>query len=487
MLSRRVALIAAVVCVLLMSILLAEPPSNPPLPGTRGTGRLPITISKETTYITEPLRPDGYPDYLAALNRLGSEGVTPENNAVVPLVQAFGPETIHNAQREKFFKMLGTASPPDRGDYYIEYEPYVRQHAPDALEDRSVGNEYRQPVAWEQYFRGELVPWSREDCPLLAGWMAENEKPLERMVEASKRSRFYIPAISHGEPEMGKYLNGAFMAQVQSVRNAARLLNFRAMLRLHERKAQEAWDDLQAIHRLGRLLGRARTVAEYQVGAAVDRFACEGDCTFAHFTRLTSERAAKYRAELRQLAPLPRAVDKATVSERFAYLDIICGCARGSVKPADAFPVLPPWIRVPVGGVDSNAIRDAFTRYLNSGAVDWNEALRLGNQQFDRMVEAADKHQPAERQKAAAELDKELEQQVARFGDAKLDLIEGTLDVFKGRTPQQIATQSVSAIFLVDTTRAENLQTIENQSIIYLRLNEIALRRRVSNRAWPVS
>ena len=37
-----------------------------------------MTISKETTYITEPLRADGYPDYIAALNQRCSRGVTPE-------------------------------------------------------------------------------------------------------------------------------------------------------------------------------------------------------------------------------------------------------------------------------------------------------------------------------------------------------------------------------------------------------------------------
>jgi hypothetical protein len=31
-----------------------------------------ITLSKETTFITEPLGPDGYPDYVAALNQICS-------------------------------------------------------------------------------------------------------------------------------------------------------------------------------------------------------------------------------------------------------------------------------------------------------------------------------------------------------------------------------------------------------------------------------
>ena len=55
-----------------------------------------VTISKETTYITEPLRPDGYPDYLAALNGELSKGVTPENNSAVLFWKALGPPFCNN-------------------------------------------------------------------------------------------------------------------------------------------------------------------------------------------------------------------------------------------------------------------------------------------------------------------------------------------------------------------------------------------------------
>ena len=53
-----------------------------------------ITISKETTYITGPLRKDGYVDYVAALNQRFRAGVTPENNAAVPFLKAMGPGEI---------------------------------------------------------------------------------------------------------------------------------------------------------------------------------------------------------------------------------------------------------------------------------------------------------------------------------------------------------------------------------------------------------
>ncbi len=65
-----------------------------------------LIISKETTYITEPLDELGYPDYAAALNQRMSNGVTPENNAAVLLMQAAGPKEIPVEKREGFFRRL---------------------------------------------------------------------------------------------------------------------------------------------------------------------------------------------------------------------------------------------------------------------------------------------------------------------------------------------------------------------------------------------
>jgi hypothetical protein len=49
----------------------AEPTKQAPKPRPR------VTISKETAVITEPLRDDGYPDYIRYLNEKVSQGVTP--------------------------------------------------------------------------------------------------------------------------------------------------------------------------------------------------------------------------------------------------------------------------------------------------------------------------------------------------------------------------------------------------------------------------
>ena len=90
-----------------------------------------ITISPETTYITEPLLPDGRVDYYGAINRILSEGVTPENNIFAGMFELLPGEEYALIEaayegrdndpvfdsgkmfREKYFQMLGLEAAPD--------------------------------------------------------------------------------------------------------------------------------------------------------------------------------------------------------------------------------------------------------------------------------------------------------------------------------------------------------------------------------------
>ena len=74
-------------------------------PAAAKPARPKITVSRETTFLTGPLRPDGHVDYLAATNAYCSKGVTPENNAVVLLVQAFGDRVALHVARQSFLRM----------------------------------------------------------------------------------------------------------------------------------------------------------------------------------------------------------------------------------------------------------------------------------------------------------------------------------------------------------------------------------------------
>ena len=66
----------------------AQSPDSKPTPKL---GPAKVTISKETTYLTVPLRPDGWIDFAAVINEKCGEGVAPENNAAIPFWRAVGP------------------------------------------------------------------------------------------------------------------------------------------------------------------------------------------------------------------------------------------------------------------------------------------------------------------------------------------------------------------------------------------------------------
>ena len=68
-----------------------------------------MTISRETTYVVEPLRQDGYPDYCRALNLQFSRCITSENNAVVPFWKAVGPSSIDEKLRAGYLRAIASS------------------------------------------------------------------------------------------------------------------------------------------------------------------------------------------------------------------------------------------------------------------------------------------------------------------------------------------------------------------------------------------
>ena len=79
-----------------------------------------LTVSRETTVLLGPLNPDGTVNYVAALNQMYGEGVTPENNAAVLLIQAGGPDqTYPRAYTRRFFNRLDMERLPVKAAYLI--------------------------------------------------------------------------------------------------------------------------------------------------------------------------------------------------------------------------------------------------------------------------------------------------------------------------------------------------------------------------------
>lgn len=355
-----------------------------------------ITIGKETTWATEPVGPSGFIDYMSAVNRQHSRGVTPENNAVVRLYQATGPRPDGTRQPDRFFQLLGIKPPPDEGTYYEELGNWWKRKEKPLPEGAADLN-----AVYELQSTAQSRPWKAKEFPDIAEWLRDIDVPLQLAAEAASRTEYFSPLVSPNDKE-GKLIE-VLLPGVQQVRGFARALIARAMLRLGEGDDYAAWRDLFVVHRLGRLVGRGPTLIEGLVGIAMESMAIEAELRMIAETQPSAKFVARYRKQIDSLPARSSMADKIDVCERAMFLDCCTHFARGSMN---------------LGTINSGNPEDSFLKRLVEGAVmqsvDWDEILKFGNHWYDRLVAAAKLPTHRERNEAFAKLDEELRTLVQR-------------------------------------------------------------------------
>lgn len=363
-----------------------------------------ITISKETTWATEPLKADGTVNYLEAVNRLVSKGVTPENNACVLLYQATGPSPLEGGRRQPdlFFRRMGVEPLPDEGKYFQSLGKWAREH-PGDLKDINAVNDM-------ELKSGER-PWTKAEFPLVAEWLKQNEIPLRTIELATERPKYFSPLVgTDAEPDGA--LIAVLLPGVQKSRELTRALASRAMWELAEGSQVDAWRDLMTMHRLGRLVGQGPTLIEYLVGVAIESIAIRGELLFLSETKPSAKMLAMYRKKLDRLPPLASVADKLDFCERVMFLDCAHRLARGQMK----------WQEIANRAEGGNS---SLIEKLAEGAimqsVDWDVALKSANKWYDRL--AATLRKPDYRERTA---------EVKQFNEDVKKLVE------KSRGPQAL-------------------------------------------------
>ena len=252
-----------------------------------------LVLSKETTYFTEPLCPDGSVDYVAAFNKRLSAGVTPENNALIPILRATGPRPINEKVREKYFQALGIPAPPVDGTCLIfatdlpEYKEAEKQ---------SGDANFLQSI-WAQYDKAVKTPWSKKEYPLWAIAIERDNKLLDAVVEGLRRPKAFSPLVPEDEPPM---LIASVSIEKDSLRQVMRLLPLRAMFKLGHGDVDGAWQDVMAQYRLQRLWSHQPSLINRLVLAAGCRF--PPAIAISRYDRLASEQALKIPATIPQFA-----------------------------------------------------------------------------------------------------------------------------------------------------------------------------------------
>lgn len=406
-----------------------------------------IIVSKETTYITEPLGEDGLPDYEAFWVQQASEGVTPENNAAVLIWQALWPGDLDQEHWLLLCDALGMPEVPSQDESLVEvYSKQVRQRIAMWLAEQHAMPEGMEEEQWNQRLRDETAdllideamsrPWTSEQIPPLAQWIKENQRPLDLLVEAAARPHYFSPSPS--------FLDGSddgliamLLPEMQNIRTAVRGLKARAMHHLGEDRPAEAWEDLHACHRLARLTANNPTLVGQLVAIAVEGVACSGTQVLVHHADLSEPLARQILDELLampQVSDMARTMDQ---GERLYFLDSVLLMANGRASVSD------------LQGAAGSAFDGVFTRI----PFDWNLVMRIGNSWYDRMVTAAKMPIRDEREQAFDRIDSDLDQLGATLSSPR-----AWIGVVSRNQRSKIITDVLLSLFLPAIQAASNAQ-----------------------------
>jgi len=325
-----------------------------------------FTIGKDTTFVTGPVDKEGYIDYCSALNERLRQGVTPENNACVLLWKALGPQHAGETMPAEYFRLLGIAAVPEEGEYFVDLFRYMKTVL--KLDPKKQAGEIH-----DQLDRTIQRPWTAEEYPKIAGWLKENEKPMALIDEATKRSHYYSPVLVWKKENKPFGFGRVIWAETQMHRQLAQLWVARAMLRLEEGRYDEAWQDLLACHRLGRLVRRGGVHIDHVVSNFIDNTACDGDLAFLDRAKLDAKRVKECLLDLQTLPASVPLADIVDLGERFAFLDSIMCLDRGGVRD---FGLAKAGKGVAVKPISKDPLPD----------IDWDPALRSLNDLCDRLA-----------------------------------------------------------------------------------------------------
>lgn len=361
-----------------------------------------ITISKETTYITEPLRADGYPDYVAAINQRCSAGVTPENNAAIPFWQAVGPKNIDKNVRKRYFELLGIPELPEEGNYLVSFSDFLPLYKGWKLPVGDTPEDQKWAEEAERLFdRAQKGPWSKEEYPVVAALLEKNEKLLQVLVDGVQRPRYYSPVVAPDDRSMAHMELGVGVTEGRAV---VRQLTARAMLRLHNGDTAAAWQDTLVGYRLARLYGQRPLLIDRLVAMAMEGNAKAVAVVLSQQENVTSAQTREFQSQLRALPTVLPIKEVWSFGERAFCLDYLLDIAVNKDR-AVAFKFAE--VLSSIYNEEQKKGQKALKSLAGDKDMDWDEALRLENIWLNRLAEAAEQPTLSKRLEMAAKLDEE--------------------------------------------------------------------------------
>jgi len=358
-------------------------------------GRVRIEVSPETTVLEGPLRADGTVDYAAALDRCLSDGVTPENNAAVEIILALGPNSLPEDTGEEVLERLGlTYAELKAAGGFFSWRDWCEIHS--MAEEQETGGQAargslkpgdttsRQPPDRHHPDLHGLLPALRKEWPRVwpSPWLVLNERPLDRIVAASRLPRYYVPVVVH--PRDLLLVRARHLRSGDLVEAAVALLA-RAEVRYGCGDAAESWEDVLAAHRLARLVGQCPEIIPQLTAMAIENYAAEEG------------------REMAGRGPGPPALARRILGELMALERV--GGVETALGGWTRYQNLDTIAAISCGRMD---LSEVFSTLGESRDLDYNTMLRVTNRWYDLAAEAQRKPTYAARLKASQTVDAEL-------------------------------------------------------------------------------
>jgi hypothetical protein len=445
-------LVVLVLLLLLLGLLPAQADDKGATPPDKPVPKL--QLGKETTFVDGPFDKYGYIDYEVAINAEFSKSITPEKNAKARLMLVLGPTPEGAELSPVYFKWLDIPMPPRDGNYFTGLSTFSR--------DTLRLNVDQLDALVECQNQAMQRIWIPKDCPPLAEWLKVNEKLLALVQEAVKRPEYFNPLVSRRQAGDPSNLFAVLLPTVQKCRELASALAARATLRLGEKKYDDAWQDILACHRLGRLLTQSATLIETLVGFAICNFASNATLAYLEHADLSTEQVVKRWRDLQALPPLKPLVNQIHLGERMMVLDLLQLVHRGG--PSGLNLTFDPR-RNPTAEE-----RKALDK------LDWVSAMQTTNRWFDRLSAAVQIKDRLAREKEFDKFEEELKEVRQTIGSPgefslveflKLVSTKGADKVIGKNTGDIVAALVLPTIRLMQQSHDRSVQVERNLTVAF--------------------
>jgi len=381
-------------CFAFQAVALAQnPPAAPPRDPVL------VTISKETTRITEPLKPSGYPDFLEAMNLAAKGQVTPATNGAILLVRATGPRGVsEGSQEDEFYRRLGIPPLPDlppdhrRHTFHADFIQSLQDSElpPPTAEELKIKDDYERGEAARLRVSADFEhcseqPWKANEHPIVARWLKEQQPSFAQLDKLRDYPDAYQPWL------VGTVDGSLRLAEVPLRRigeNMTLDLNLRAFYQLGLGQYDEALDDLERILILSRYNEKTCAPISLYSAASIREICYPLVNQLSLNSPLTTKQLGRLKELVQNYNP-PLETQLARMSDqpaRWVTVEAVCRFAEYGPGGSEAKPIPRP------------ARED----------LDYDQMLNYMNPFYDRLAEALGNKDLQQRGDLCVKLEEEL-------------------------------------------------------------------------------